>query len=74
MIAQQWEADGTCVYFGDGGIDLRRFPDAQARAMLIAAAPDLLEQLQRVMDALGGECFDWAPVRNAIAKATGSTA
>lgn len=38
-------------------------------ARLISAAPDLQEQLQRVMDALGGECFDWAPVRAALAKA-----
>jgi hypothetical protein len=41
-------------------------------APVIAAAPDLQEQLQRVYDALGGECFDWEPVRAALAKA-GST-
>lgn len=45
--------------------------ESRANATLIAAAPDLLAELQRVYDALGGECFDWGPVRAAIAKAGG---
>ncbi len=32
---------------------------------------ELAMQLQRVYDALGGECFDWEPVRAALAKAGG---
>lgn len=40
-------------------------------ARLIAAAPELFAELQRVYGAFGGETFDWAPVRAAIAKAGG---
>lgn len=43
-----------------------------ANARLIAAAPYLLAELQRVYESLGGETYDWGPVREAIAKATGS--
>ena len=44
---------------------------SRADAPVIAAAPDLKRELQRVMDAFGGECFDWEPVRAALAKAGG---
>jgi len=46
----------------------------EANARLIAAAPDLLAALRGIVDALGGECFDWGPARAAIAKATGGAA
>lgn len=77
MSAQQhWEAEGTAVYFGDGGIDLRRCRDAQARARLIAAAPELLAALERFQN----DAFDFGmpldhpcrvQAREAIAKAEG---
>lgn len=43
-------------------------------AHLFASAPKLLAELQRVHAALGGECFDWRPVLDAIAEATGPEA
>jgi hypothetical protein len=48
------------------------YSDEDAR--LISAAPELLAALQGVIDALGGEGFDWCPARAAIAKATGEPA
>lgn len=70
-------ADGGCVAEvfheircrGEGARD-----EQSANARLIAAAPELLAELQRVYDSLCGECFDWWPVRVAIAKATGGAA
>jgi len=44
---------------------------AKRHARLFAIAPQLLAELQRVYDALGGECFDWAPVRAVLAEAAG---
>ena len=73
---QQWEAEGTAVYFGDGGIELRRCRDGRARAQLIAAAPDLLAALLRFQN----DAFDFGMpfdhpcrvlARAAIAKAEG---
>lgn len=51
--------------------------DNEANAKRLAACwnahDDLVTQLQRVYDALGGECFDWEPVRAALAKAGGTS-
>lgn len=81
--AKQWNARGTCVYFGDGGIDVRGAPDAENRARLIAAAPELLEALTRLLKhakwhaAIADEVTpearaDIARADAAITKATGS--
>lgn len=56
------------------GMTRRQPAEVVANARLISSAPDLLAELQRVYDSLGGECFDWGPVRAAIAKATGGAA
>ncbi|AKJ28808.1 hypothetical protein [Caldimonas brevitalea] len=47
-------------------------PRGEANARLIAAAPELLRELRRVHAALGGECFDWGPTLEVIAKAGGA--
>lgn len=75
--AKHWEARGSLVYFGDGGIDLRHAPDPENRARLIAAAPDLLEALQAIFAAMhpdipGAPGSALEKARAAIAKATGS--
>lgn len=85
--AKRWEARGTLVYFGDGGIDLRNAPDPENRARLIATAPELLRELDAGLALFEGRAFgknarddriaklwlEWADrTRATIAKATGS--
>lgn len=79
-----WEAIETRVYFPNllGGFDIRKCPNAEANARLIAAAPDLLVQLSALLamcerqtdfnDDGDGAMFERA--RAAIAKATGEQA
>ncbi|WP_374257678.1 hypothetical protein [Aquabacterium sp.] len=72
-----WRAVGARVYFPDmaGGFDLRNFPNAEANARLIAAAPELLEALARYVqqDMAHGMTDNnlYRTARSAIAKATG---
>lgn len=49
-MKEKWELyHDTVISFGDGGIDVRKVPNAKARAKLIAAAPQLLEALEAAL-------------------------
>ncbi len=53
------------------GPDFTDRSEAKANARLIAAAPDLLEALQRLVKAVDPESTGWDEAVDAIAKATG---
>lgn len=77
MKKETWASQDTCVYFGDGRIDIRHSPDAFNRARLIASAPDLLAALELIKDKVWQHIeinmFDEeiAQIEAAIAKARG---
>lgn len=54
-------------------VSIDRTQDARAIATLFAAAPDLLRELQKVYDCLGGETYDWEPVRKLLAEVSQRT-
>lgn len=66
-------ADGTAIVDMDTGLAW----DTVANARLIAAAPELVEAVEMVLDACedGGDmdAIDWDQLRNALAKAKGGT-
>lgn len=73
-----WKRRGTEVYFPDvlGGFSLMGCPDADGNAALCAAAPDLLEALERITRiGVITPHRDWPAAleqaRTAIAKARG---
>lgn len=78
----EWKREGTVIFVPGGGFDVRYMPDAEENAKLIAAAPDLLEELQLTLGALREICFTCgaaspeSTIRRAeaaIAKALGET-
>lgn len=72
----EWKREGTIIFVPGGGFDVRYMPDAEENAKLIAAAPDLLEALQKVIAASGSITDLILAVRaseSAIAKALGET-
>lgn len=51
MSETGWSATETRVYFnGEGGVDLRHLPNAEAKARLAAAAPKLRDALKEIVD------------------------
>lgn len=52
---RKWDVRKTRVYFGDGGIDLRDAPDAEARAALIVALHNAYPALRSQVEALTRE-------------------
>ena len=70
--------EGALVIFPNnaGGFCICNCPDAEANARLVAAAPDLLEALERIAEVCNGYDLEagWAckHARAAIAKATQS--
>ena len=69
-MIEKWDAVGYRVYFGNGGIDLRFFSDADKKASLIATAPDLFSFVQEWLDRQGtDENYMTAKARSIIAKA-----
>ena len=74
-MKEKWENWNTCVYFGDGGIDVRGAPNAENRARLIASAPALLEALESAIKTAEMENHPLRPwhikARAAIAAAKG---
>jgi hypothetical protein len=71
--------DGTTIYHrGNIGVysDAEEHGDAEADARLIAAAPELLEQLEYIVNNISGDCpigIDLSWAQAAIAKAKGET-
>ncbi len=73
MGIKNWVQQGTAVYFGNGGIDLKGQPDAENKARLIASAPALLDTLEEIIDIYGHELHEkhFKKAEAAIAAARG---
>jgi len=75
-----WVVHGTTIYVAGGGFDVRNMPKAEENAQLIAAAPELLEALQKIIykcETPIADLYDLLRAINdakpAIAKALGET-